>query len=214
MLEIHDTNGNFIDISYRGGWPPAIDAITDTVRRVIKFNYDNNNRLVTITAPGLGDSNRELIRLHYGVIKIDPIFSQTLERRYYASANPGPIEVPVIDAIHFRETGTGYWFGDQSTHFDYYSGYGMIRRVSQRRGMTSSTKSLTEQGTITSGIMTREQEYNYADKHDPPLQDPPKYDKMTERWEGMDPGMPPAETLFRVQPDGMSWSPEMRQVAQ
>lgn len=42
---IKDTNGNFISIAYVRGHPQLIQAITDTLGRVINFHYDANNQL-------------------------------------------------------------------------------------------------------------------------------------------------------------------------
>jgi hypothetical protein len=66
----------------------------------------------------------------------------------------------VIDAIYYPATNTGYWFGESNS----YSSYGMIRKVSERRGMGFSTPStdpvlsLKQQGTVTPGTMSKEQE--------------------------------------------------------
>jgi hypothetical protein len=99
--------------------------------------------------------------------------------------------VYVIDGIYFPGTSTGYWFGDA----DSYSPYGMISKVSQRRGMTSSATSLSDHGTLTPGTMTRERVYNYPSVL-AALAGPPTYTKMTETWAGMD--------VFR-------WTPIVRQ---
>lgn len=47
--QITDTNGNFIAISYVSGKDQAINTVTDTVGRVITFNYDGAGRLVSLT---------------------------------------------------------------------------------------------------------------------------------------------------------------------
>jgi YD repeat-containing protein len=44
--EIKDRNGNFITIGYNNG---QLSTVTDTLGRVISFNYDSNNRLASIT---------------------------------------------------------------------------------------------------------------------------------------------------------------------
>jgi YD repeat-containing protein len=67
-----DTNGNQVGLSYlsssttgscnTGGaaqWHIAISSITDTLGRIITFNYDSCNNLVSITAPGIGGTAQE-----------------------------------------------------------------------------------------------------------------------------------------------------------
>src|SRR6266700_46132 len=48
-ISVVDTNGNFISISYLSGHDQFISTITDTLGRVIHFNYDGSNRLSSIT---------------------------------------------------------------------------------------------------------------------------------------------------------------------
>src|SRR5262249_57648969 len=47
--QIQDTNGNTITIAYVSGKDQAIDTITDTIGRVVKYNYDSNGKLASIT---------------------------------------------------------------------------------------------------------------------------------------------------------------------
>lgn len=98
--------------------------------------------------------------------------------------------VPVIRAIHYPATNTGYWFGDA----DSYSSYGMIRKVSERRGMTCSVGTLacsdpaaplTQQPSIGVGTMSREAVYNYP-QSGASLNDTPTYTQMTEDWVARD----------------------------
>ena len=46
-IEIKDRNGNYISISYTSF--ERIGAVTDTMGRVVNFNYDGSNRLISIT---------------------------------------------------------------------------------------------------------------------------------------------------------------------
>jgi hypothetical protein len=179
---ITDANGNFISISYVGNAGPRIEHIQDSIGRVIWFNYDSSNRLVSIIAPGLQGSIRTVVRLHYAPQTLYCVFDQTI------IAPKGPIYV--IDGVYFPGTSTGYWFGDP----DSYSPCGMILKVSQRRGMTLTASSLSDQGTLTSGTMSRERGYDYSVTF--PLPGPPTYAKMTETWAGMD--VPPAVTTYAV----------------
>jgi YD repeat-containing protein len=49
-IRINDTNGNFIAITYVAGTDQKINTITDTVGRIIQFNYDGNGNLSSITS--------------------------------------------------------------------------------------------------------------------------------------------------------------------
>lgn len=68
-IQITDANGNFTSIRYavRGGKPapPMIDTIIDTVGRPIKFYYDAQDRLVTLTAPGTNSIETVYARFIY-----------------------------------------------------------------------------------------------------------------------------------------------------
>lgn len=131
-----DANGNFIHIKYEWNLKePRIKRITDSLGRVIRFHYDSNNLLTAVTAPGPKDANgavttRTLVRLHYRQLTLGHSFTDRVAR----VRNTTPW---VIDAIYYPATKTGYWFGDS----DSYSSYGMIRKVSERRGMGFSTPS-------------------------------------------------------------------------
>jgi YD repeat-containing protein len=186
---IVDANGNYIKINYRNNVGPQIVSIIDTLGRHIEFRYDRRDRLTSITGPGLGGGTRTLVRLHYMDLPLRYAFAAGVK----ASSRPGP--VTVIDAIYFPGTGTGYWFGDP----DSYSSYGMLAQVSQRRAMSFyAGPEETEQGTISPGLVTREQLYNYPLHPDSALTRAPTYTTMTETWDGMD--TPPAVTQYDMQP--------------
>ena len=54
-VQIRDSNGNYISIVYRtDGWAEGqeIDTITDTVGRVITFNYDATTHTLTSVSQG------------------------------------------------------------------------------------------------------------------------------------------------------------------
>ena len=44
-IQLKDTNGNYISITYVSGHDQLIQSITDTVNRTINFHYDSNNQL-------------------------------------------------------------------------------------------------------------------------------------------------------------------------
>ena len=73
-------------------------------------------------------------------------------------------------------------FGDS----DSYSSHGMLAKYSEQRGMGFSAASLTTQGTVTQGTVTRQYTYNYPMTANNTLTDAPTYTALTETWDGMD----------------------------
>jgi hypothetical protein len=189
---ITDANGNYITIAYRNNEGPAIDTITDTLGRTIRFHYWEGNefeslpRLAAITSHGVVGTTRTLVRLNYDSIAPSKVFKGLTpdERSGHLFS--------LIKAIYYPATSTGYWFGDP----DSYSAYGMVRKVSEQRGMGFSAASLNEEGTITSGALSRQRTYNYPLTPDPSLTDAPAYTRMTETWQNID--TPDAVTDYSV----------------
>ena len=178
---ITDANGNYLTITYVNNVGPRISNIIDTLGRSIEFHYDPNGLLSAVSAPALGTGDRILVELHYRQQPIQPAFATNLTA--IAPSNPWS-----LDAIYFPATSTGYWFGDP----DSYSSYGMIAKVSQRRGMWF------QQGTAgNTGLVTLQKTYNYPLRPDPTLTDAPNYTQMVMTWAGMD--SPPATTTYLVQ---------------
>ena len=176
---ISDANGNILTVTYPNNIGPRIETITDTLNRSLNFYYNSNNLLTAVTAPGLGGGTRTLLRLHYRQLSLSYSFSGSITTVVH---EPSPW---VVDAIYYPGTGTGYWFDDS----DSYSTYGMIAKVSERRNMTYSPPSLTDQGTISSGEagqVTREETYSYPLTTGSPggsgLTDAPTYTSCTESW--------------------------------
>jgi len=165
---ITDANGNYITITYVNNTGPQIQTVTDTLGRVVNFHYDTNNLLTAITAPGLNGGTRTLVRLHYSQLSLSYSFSGLTP--VVRDSTPW-----VIDAIYYPATNTGYWFGDT----DSYSSYGMITKVIEQRAMSFSASSLTDQGTVTPGAMTRQEVYGYQFDN---LTDAPTFTSMTETW--------------------------------
>jgi len=172
-IVIADANGNFLTISYRNNIGPQIDFVKDTLGRIINFHYAGD-LLTAITAPGVQDGTRTLVRLNYKTLSISTSYPPPLGLRTIHSTSWG------IDAIYYPGSATGFWFGD----LDSYSSYGMIAKVSQRTGMTltPASVSLTDQGTISPGNMLRERIYNYPMRPVSTLTEAPTYTKMTETW--------------------------------
>jgi RHS repeat-associated protein len=178
---IQDRNGNQITITYHSpvNNPPGrwINTITDTLGRVLTFNYTlDNNRyyLTSITGQGLPDENqqtvtRTFVRLQYK--------SHTVTHNFTGlTPNVREANIKVLSAIFYPATQSGYWFGDA----DSYSPYGMIRRVDERRAMDYS-----EQNGITQGQLTRRRTYSYPDSTTTAIDDIPEFETVTESWEGM-----------------------------
>lgn len=147
---ITDANGNYITVTYVNNTGPQIQTVTDTLGRVINFHYDANNLLTAITAPALTSGTRTLVRLHYRQLSLGYSFNGLTP--VVRDSTPW-----VIDAIYYPATGTGYWFGDT----DSYSSYGMIIKVSERRAMGFSAASLNDQSTVTQGLMSRQEVYDF-----------------------------------------------------
>ena len=92
---ITDANGNYIQISYRLQRAPEISYITDTMGRVITFNYDASNRLISVSVPKLNGGVRTAVRLHYKTITLSPGFATGI------TTNTATNTPAVIDAIYY-----------------------------------------------------------------------------------------------------------------
>lgn len=181
---IIDPNGNYIKIAYANNRGPLLDQIVDTMGRVIQFHYADG-RLTSVTVPGLGGGWRAVVRLHYREQPLNYGFaSGTVENAHSFWA---------VDAIYFPGTQSGYWFGDD----DSYSSYGMIAKVSQRRGMMLDIASGGQGAVLKKGDVTHEQKYNYPLNPDRTLTDAPTYTQMAETW-APDRLTAPAVTTFAV----------------
>lgn len=170
--KITDRNGNYILITYRvsGGQQvgPQIASVRDTMSRYVYFNYDAGGKLVTITAPHYaGGTARQVARFYYEEIPVSKGFSVS------ATA---PATTSVIRRIYFPGTESGYRYD--------YSAYGMIYNIAQLRGMTVTSTSLTDTGTVTDdGQEAASTLYNYPVVAGN-LSDVPKYTRRTDDWAG------------------------------
>lgn len=190
---IIDRNGNYLSVAYRNGTGPEIETVTDTCGRVIRFHYDPEGRLTALTGPGAAGKDIELLRLHYSVRDLEYSFAGGI------SVVP-PGSATLLDAIFFPGTATGYSFLESGD----YSTYGMIRRVRECRGMSSSSTSLDDQGTIHSGTMSRLREYDYPEGPGGPgkeLDDSPTYSTMAETWAGQTSSRPALTSYKVTRPD-------------
>ncbi|HKX29735.1 MAG TPA: RHS repeat-associated core domain-containing protein [Blastocatellia bacterium] len=213
-VKITDANGNYLSITYRGNQGPQIETIIDTLGRSMQFYYDSNNLLTAVTAPGLRDADgnsqpRVLVRLAYDTKNLAANGITYGFQPVVANAIVRNAVIPVVRAIYYPATGTGYWFGDA----DSYSPYGMIRKVGERRGMTcaagggdcAGTGALTQQPTIGAGSMSQEQTYShptspgYSYPHiSGLLTEPPTFISRTDNWAARDTSSAPVTSYAMV----------------
>jgi len=171
---ITDRHGNYISIAYVSGVGPKIDTIKDTLERYIRFFYASNGDLVAIKAPGLTTgSERQVMRFYY-----DQVSLTTAD--LFATGIVRPTSARVIKYIYLPSSSAG---SDTGFRFD-YSIYGMVHTVKEFRGMTVSSESLTETGSVTSdGSEAASAAYNYPTTASD-LEDPPAYTQRTDDWAG------------------------------
>ncbi|HEV7642756.1 MAG TPA: RHS repeat-associated core domain-containing protein [Pyrinomonadaceae bacterium] len=207
---ITDPNGNNMMVTYKNNQGPEIETITDTMGRVITFNYDSLGRLISIQAPRMLNQGSQYGQ---GTTRTVAMFHYRELTLGYSFAN-GYIPVVrdstpwALDSIYYPANQTGYWFGgadpNGSDYSGYYSSYGMLTKFTRQRGMSWQTGSET-QGVINSGQMSKQSEYNYplTTANQSPrtdgvnLTDAPKYTTMSENYDGMDNG--PAVTTYNIQ---------------
>jgi RHS repeat-associated protein len=168
--QILDRNGNYVQIAYKdssnGFAPLSLDYVTDTMGRVIQFNYDGSYRLTSIDAPGLGgDSQNPVIqtvaRFDYQTVNVTTNFSGlTIEKNANLSTTS------FLKRIYFPATNNGCIFT--------YSGYGMITTVSLRRAMSLNL------GVIQDGTQKANVAYNYPTSGSTQLTDAPTFTERTE----------------------------------
>ena len=194
---ITDRNGNYISISYVNNVGPRISTILDTVGRYVRFYYDSNNDLVTITMPGLtGQSDLQVMRFYYDNL--------TLPSGLFQSGInvDNPSTARVIKYIYMPTTGEGSssTSGDVGYRFD-YSAYGMIYRILRIQGMTVSTTSTSSIGSITSSETSSNTAatttYSY-DTTAAALSDVPTFAHRTDEWAGRTGGGSAPEYDFAV----------------
>ncbi|MBI3651315.1 MAG: RHS repeat protein [Acidobacteria bacterium] len=169
--QITDRNNNYISISYKDGLsgfsPNAIDFVTDTLGRVVQFNYDSSSHLTSIVAPGFGGTStnpvsQTIAQFDYQTVNVTTNFSGLSIERWPSSSTTS-----YLKHIYFPATNNGYLFT--------YSGYGMIYNVSMRRGM-----SINGQGVISDGTENAAVAFNYPTSGSTLLTDAPAFTQRTE----------------------------------
>jgi RHS repeat-associated protein len=199
---ITEANGNQILITYVNNQGPALETVTDTLGRVITFQYDSLGRLLSAKAPRMQGEDpvygsgtvRTLLQLHYKPLTLNYSFASGTTP---VIRNPAPQYL--IDAVYYPATNTGYWFGDS----DSYSSYGMLAKVIEQRGMNWTTGT-EAQGTVVPGTMTKQALYNYplttlnesGRTNGVGLSDAPTYTNLTESWAEMDVAAPAVTTYL------------------
>lgn len=99
--QISDAQGNYINISYLNNRGPEIQTVTDTMGRVVTFNYDSSSpsRLISVTAPGMDNTGtRTVVRLHYKQITLSPGFA------YGITTDTNNAYPYVVDSIYYPGT--------------------------------------------------------------------------------------------------------------
>jgi RHS repeat-associated protein len=165
---IQSRNGDLITVLYQPKtstfpyrW--AVSSITDTLGRVITFNYDlTNNVLTSITAPDQGGTTRTIVQIDYQNITFSYSFSTGLTVDS-ATANNTPLGV--VRRIYYPATGRGYVFSN-------YSSYGMAKKISSQIGMTAAGD----------GTEVAYTQYTYGDTG--VLNDAPQFTARGEWWQG------------------------------
>jgi hypothetical protein len=173
---IVDRHGNYIDITYEGGYGPAIDTIVDTLGRTIDFNY-NGTALRSISGPGYNGATRTFIRFEYfhQTIATSGMFGSPITATNVANTTPYQLK-----AIFYPTTTNGYWFCGTSYYSpcgtDAYSPYGIIRTVLEQRGMNWNSGP----DTIDWGTTNRSRVYNFPTSASTSYTDSPGYSTQVE----------------------------------
>ena len=192
-VSIEDRNGNYSWISYVNDVGPRISSIQDTLGRYVRFYYDSNNDLVTVTMPGLtGQSDLQVMRFYYETL--------TLPSGLFGSginvSKPATARVLRYVYLPTSAEGSSSTSGDTGYRFD-YSEYGMIYQIVKSRGMTASTTSTSSTGTATEGTTAATTYYEYPTTANG-LSDVPTFARRTDEWAGRTSGGSSPEYLFSV----------------
>ncbi|MGH9891509.1 MAG: hypothetical protein ACREA0_05895, partial [bacterium] len=136
--KIKDTNGNFISITYVSGDDQEINTITDTLGRVVTFNYDANGKLTSISQGSVTH-----FTLNWGTTLLQYNFASTLS----------VVDSPADDSSISVLTGCRY---PNSTGYDFvYGDWGIIKEIKQvsSNGTTRSSVAYNYP-TVTQGTLS------------------------------------------------------------
>jgi RHS repeat-associated protein len=134
-VSIYDTNGNYLTIAYSTATNvgnQAISTITDTLGRVITFNYNSSGELTSITAPAFGGGTYTAANFQWGTADLTYDFSLTVNDSPASGTN-----INVLAGCTYPN-GTGYTFS--------YGAWGIVDEIKQN----SST-----------GVLQSSVSYNY-----------------------------------------------------
>ena len=198
--KITDRNGNYILISYVNSTGPRINTIQDTMGRYIRFYYDSNYDLVTITMPGLtGQSDIQVMRFYYENLSLTTsgLFSSTINVDIGTNAR-------VLKYIYLPASAEGSSSSDGDCGYRFnYSPYGMIYQIVKFRGMTASTTSTSSTGTVTEGTNTTAATTTYGYPTSASnLTDVPTFASRTDDWAGRTTSSAPQYTFAVTEPTG------------
>ncbi len=195
-VKITDKHGNYITINNQVGAYEdgrTIDTIKDTLGRIYKFNYIQENGkyyLKSITGPGLKDENGVTTQRTFAIFNYK---NHTLAYNFSGltpKVRDNNNSIKVLSSIYYPATNTGYWFGAT----DSYSSYGMIRKIEEHKGMSFDSTT----GVISSGQVTRQRIYSYPENAATSISDIPEYPTVSETWDGMSDPSSPAVTQYIV----------------
>ena len=174
-LQATDANGNKITIKYvldaaKHPAPPAIDYITDSVGRNIRFHYDQAQHLVSITAPGLDREHRVYARFLYTSANVSVGVGQ--------ACTPYNRTADFLTGVVLPGTNVGYWLAPPNR-------YGMSTWALETRGVRLRTTSMKAPATLLSqGTETKRTTFDYPDAAATScLGGPPAYASKTEEWD-------------------------------
>ncbi|HKV37834.1 MAG TPA: hypothetical protein VJX67_01380, partial [Blastocatellia bacterium] len=164
--QVLDRNGNFVTLSYQssanGYNPLSMNSITDTLGRVIQFNYtaplpgQTYPTLTSISEPAMGSGSQAVLNFYYTSPALSYNFSGLFPAIGFTSGY-------VLHAITNPNTNSGsvYTYGD----------YGMIYKVSARTQMAEPAGDGVEQASAT---------FNYPTSGSTQLTDAPAFTQRTE----------------------------------
>jgi YD repeat-containing protein len=98
--QVKDRNGNFITINHNS--LGRISTITDTLGRVITFNYDGNANLISITQAWNGQPSHQWVSFGWGTRTMQSSFSDSTLRGVIGTAN-GTV-LPVITQVNLNDS--------------------------------------------------------------------------------------------------------------
>jgi len=154
--QITDTNGNFITIAYNkttGFDPQSISQITDTLGRVIAFNYSTAGMLQSISVPAFGGTgSTNALTLNWSQVALNYNYASSFKTADTVATGTA---INVITGCTYAN-GTGYKF--------VYGDWGIVDQIEQ---------------VSSSGAIRSSQAYNFPSASFGALTDAPTYSQET-----------------------------------